>query len=325
MQLGTTFDIDQAFKFGLDWQKALKRLIELNLSPIRIGVKWNRVITHKNGQTWKDYDKIFDFLNSQNIPTVLQVGMKSPGWPEFYIPEYLNFLTPYMQSFKLDSGNEISQNDKVLVDNLFIFLEKAIKRYQNVSNIKWLQVENEPFLKYGPNKWRISKEFLEDEIAFARKLTNLPIILTAQGLPTTGIIAEYLRGRFNYKKLALHHSDTFGLNVFPKIRGKLLGRDKIFTASESTWTYLQKWRDKARDLNKELWITELQAEPWGPSKLDFKDAYSDTTCSPKLVKQYLEKLKQLGFETVLIWGSEFHLASEKQGNSSWIKEIYDSN
>lgn len=315
MQLGTTFDIEQAYKFGLDFGKALQELINLGISPIRIGIKWNRVITQKSQQDWDDYDKMFEILHSSKVPTILQVGMKSPQWPEFYIPKWVEE--------KEQLNGEITTQNKFLVENLLDFIAKTLKRYDKLTNIKWIQIENEPFLKIPPFSRHIGIDLLEEELRLVRQLTNLPILLTDQGLPTTGILAEYAKGRFNYKKKLLENSDTFGLNVFPKIRGLLFGiKEHAFSANSLAWLYLQKWLHRAEKTSKECWVTELQAEPWGPKKLDFKNAYSDTTCNPEMVRAYLERLKHMGFETILIWGSEFHLACEKQGNSEWLEQLY---
>lgn len=317
MKIGTTFDFEQAESFGINYKKALKRIIELKLTPVRIGIKWSRVEGKKQRFNWKQYDEILHTLKRNRVETILQVGMKSPRWPEFFIPDWQSINTIKKEIY-------LDNNDSLKI-NLFNFIEKTINRYKSFKNISSLQIENEPFLKSGPNKWRISDDFLYKELSFARKTTDLPILLTAQGLPTTGLLAEFLKGRYKYKKDLLKYSDTFGLNVFPRIKGETLVHKKyIFKASKLAWEYLHSWLKKTTKLEKALLITELQAEPWSPHKWDFKDPYAHATCNPDMVKQYLRQVKAIGFEKVLIWGTEFHLKCEQEGNSVWIEKLYNN-
>ncbi len=312
MHLGTTFDYEHAIQLGLNWKKALDQIIDLNLSPIRIGIKWSRVECQKNKYDWEIYDYIFERLNKKNVETLLCIGIKSPRWPEFFIPEWFtknNLIAP---------NSLITNNYNKLLSFLFSFIKEALKRYTKLSNIKWLQVENEPFFPFGPHKWHISKAFLASEIKYVRSLTNLPIILTSQGLPTTGLLAEYIKGRNKRKKEIIPMGDVIGFNVFPKFEGKLFGiKPHIFKASKGSWNYLKRTIELSKQANRDTWITELQAEPWeaNPST---KNINENKTCSPKLVAKYVKKAEASNVSTTLLWGIEFQLLCYKEGNKRWI-------
>lgn len=315
MKFGTTFDYEQAQNLGLDYKEVLERIVSLKLSPIRIGIKWNKVEGKRKKYNWDIYDNILAMLDKHKIPIVLAIGMKSPRWPEFFIPEWVNL--------KLIENSVVSGEDIDLKDNLFDFISKVLKRYKDLKCIKYIQVENEPFLKAGPYKNSISYKFLENEINFIKTLTNLPIILNAQGLPTTGTFAEYLKGRNSYKKKLIKLSDIFGINIFPKFEGKIFNKaNKEFSASCFAWWYLKKLFNKTNNLKKKCFVTELQAEPWQFGDVDLYDAYANKTCNPDMVRDYIDRLRKIGLENILIWGVEFHIACEKKGNDGWIKKIY---
>jgi GH35 family endo-1,4-beta-xylanase len=319
MQLGITIDLDQIQEAQLSLKEITSWIHKLNIQLVRIGIKWSRVEEQKGKYQWKEYDDVIEFLNSNNIPTILVLGLKSPRWPEFYIPDWVNFQKPKMRSFHLQRSDEITPNDVYLKERLFNFVQKCILRYNNFQNIISFQVENEPFFPFGPNKWTISTHFLQEEIAYIKSLTQLPILLTTQGLPTTGILSEYLHCRYKAKKNIIKLADIVGFNVFPKFESKLFGLfSKMYTASSKEWNYLGKWLRKAE---KEIWITELQAEPWELSEISLKNSATNKTCKPEFVQEYIRKLKNLGIKTILLWGFEYHIACAKEGNPEWL-ELY---
>ncbi|MBN2015804.1 beta-galactosidase [Candidatus Dojkabacteria bacterium] len=312
MQLGTTFDIDYAKHLGLDWKNSLRQIINFGILPVRIGIKWSRVEEKKRKYNWKDYDEILNILEHSNTPTILVVGVKSPRWPEFFIPQWL----------------QSDINDSQFKDELFKFISIVVSRYKKIKNIKWFQIENEPFLKMRStnNEGRIKRipnNLLKEEVQFVQSLTELPIILTAQGLPTTGILAEYFKGRNSYKRKLIELADIVGLHVYPKFEHEsLLGKPKTFEASSRAWKYLENLHSKARTRGKECFCTELQAEPWQTKQVSMTDAYANETCNPNLVNDYIHRLGQIGFKKILVWGTEWHLACKKHGNSEWIEKIY---
>ncbi len=311
MSLGATFDYEQALNLGLDYKKVLKDIIRLKLSPIRIGVKWNKVETRKDKYDWKIYDHILNEFNSHNIDVILVVGMKSPRWPEFFVPDWIDLGG---KTSVIKSGNSF------LTEKLYNFISSILERYKKLSSIKYIQVENEPFINVGENKLRISSEFLKKETEFVKDRTNLKVILNSQGLPTTGLLAEYIKGRKKYKEQLIRLSDVFGVNVFPKFEGKtLLNTNITFSASKLAWGYLKAINKKVRECKKECIVTELQAEPWQFGNVSFTDAFKNKTCNPDMVKEYLLQLEEIGFDTVLIWGTEFHLACWEKGNDEWMK------
>ncbi|MDD3647171.1 MAG: hypothetical protein PHS44_01550 [Candidatus Dojkabacteria bacterium] len=330
MNIGTTFDLERAQNWDLDWKASLKRVVDLGLSPVRIGIKWKKITNNSKLKTprqrrarlwrenlnqvdynWEEYDYILNYLHENKIPTILVTGMKSPQWPEYYIPENL-----------MHNESTINASNAQLKKSLSYFITESIKRYSHFKNITHLQIENEPFLPAGPNKWRIPEELLRSEISLAHKLTSLPILLTAQGLPTTGVLAEYIRGRYRYKKRLVDYGDAIGLNIFPIIRDNFLfNTTRTFRATECAWKYFGHLVNKIRSEGKTCLVTELQAEPWEGKEPDFADPFGNTTCDPEMVRAYIKIVEKIGFDTILLWGIEFHLKCASVGNTTWLEMI----
>jgi len=315
MKIGVTFDYEQCTNLGLDWKEVLNYTVKFGIPIVRIGLKWSKIETEKGKFNWSVYDEILQFLERNNTKVILCLGMKSPRWPEFFIPEWLGF-----KGYK---GFKVQNNNDILRQRLFLFLEKAIKRYLEFKSISTIQLENEPLLKSGPQKGRIDQLFLIEEFSYLKTLTNLKIILNAQALPTTGIIAEYLKGRNEYKKKLIEICDAFGMNIYERFEGKTLGGfKKTFRAGKFVWRYLKSLINHANIYKKEIVVTELQAEPWQFGEVDLKDAYANRTCNPKMVLQNIQRVKNLGIETILLWGFEFHIACKMMGNDEWVKLLY---
>jgi len=318
--IGTTFDIDYAQSLSLEPKDTLQRIIDLGLSPIRIGIKWNSVEQKQDEYQWERYDSVIQQLADNDVQTILTVGIKSPRWPEYYIPTWVDWksslgIFPFLR-------HKLVDKQRIVRNVLFPFLQKVINRYKGYRSIILLQVENEPFFRFGPDRISISNELLNDELNYIRKVSNRPILLTTQGLPTTGLFAEYVKNRNRHKKRLAGKTDVIGLNVFQALQGKdIFGRRKIFQSSERAWGYLGQWVEKINSLGKECIITELQAEPW-ESNIDYTDPYAHKTCNPDIVKNTLERIVAMNVKTVLLWGTEFHLACEREGNPQWIEKIY---
>lgn len=306
MKIGTTFDFQQAESLGLDWRKAFQNIIKMKFNPIRVGIKWNVVEVEKGVYDWSIYDEIFEYLTK--VDAVLVVGAKVPRWPEYFIPDWIE-LKGNLDSSLLEKG-------------LQKFILKVVDRYGNLENVKIIQIENEPFLKSGPNQRTLSLKLLEKELETVKKVTQKPILLTMQGLPTTGVVAEFLKGRLSYKKKLIRKADIVGFNVFPSFEGKVFERwNKVYKASKLAWKYLKYLYKYSLQRHKEVIVTELQAEPWQFGEVSHSEAFGNKTCNPELVKDYLKRVEKIGFEKVLVWGSEFWLKCKEEGANDWIEVV----
>jgi len=313
MKIGTTFCARYAENFGLDAKETFGRILALGLAPIRIGIYWDQVEIEPSVFDFSNFDWIIKMAESKNVSLILTLGAKAPRWPEFYAPKFL------IKKFNFRYKERISNRD--FQKHLFVFIRRAIERYKDYKNIRWWQIENEPFDLFGPQKWNFSFDFIEEEIKFVRSLSKKPIILNTAGVlpyhPLIQKILGYDLRKANCEKLA----DIVGFDIYPKITKKILGQPLLLKAKRSNWEDLAKWKEKAEALGKKTWVVELQAEPWEVAPMNLHDPYANPSCSPKDIEKYLGKLEKIGFNTVLFWGAEFWFACAKQGNREWLEGI----
>jgi len=315
MYIGTTFDYEQCINLNTDYKKVLERIIDLKLSPVRVGIKWSKVENEKGRYDWEIYDGILEKLNSKKIPIILTIGVKSPRWPEFYIPGWINYK--YTKNFIIDSDN------KILLDEICGFIQKVYKRYKHLKSIKSIQLENEPFVKAGPWKGEISLDFIKEEIKYLKRIVNIPIHMTTLGIPNNTFFKKIFNNIRKVDNDIIDISDVLGIDIYTKIEDKLLPKDKYtYSSKNSDWKYIIKLKNKAEDLKKEVIISELQAEPWQRATVNFEDAYGNKTCNPSMVLENLDMIKSLNINTVLLWGTEFHIACEMRGNNKWVERLY---
>ncbi len=320
--LGTTFCENYCNFLKLDAKDVLDKIITLHINPVRIGVYWDEVEyepefryqSNKNNFDFKHFDWIIEKLDKNNIDIILAVGAKVPRWPEFHLPDFIQ------EKYDFKKGEAI--NNPFLLAETKRYIGETIKRYKNIKSIKWIQVENEPYEPFGPNKWIIHPEFLAQEIHYVKSLCKLPIILTGGGMDPIPPWIGNIYGKFERTyKLLEQDSDIIGLDVYPVIPHEFLWKMRYFRANEANWKNLEKIKHEIEAHNKRVWITELQAEPWEAGKMNTKSANANESCNPNLVCAYLKKSQEIGFEKILLWGSEFWLACEKDRNTAWVNNL----
>ena len=292
---------------GLDWEEALEEILNLGLNPIRLGAYWSEIEKGKGEYNFSLLDREIQAISRQKASIVLVVGVKSPRWPEFYLPLWLRE--------KLSLRPQQTLEKSLIGHYLFPFLEKTVKRYRHQQTITHFQVENEPLNFSGPQWLRLGPELLANEVEFVRNITQKPIILNSWVEMNPRRRAERnLTLKEKSLETCLRLADILGLSVYPSYPGQ----PKI---EEKDWQIFGEWLKRARKLKKEAWVIEMQAEPWpkeGEGK-NFKDPYGNLSCSPNRVKYNFAKLQNLGFETILLWGSEFWLRCAKENNTLWLE------
>ncbi len=273
-KLGVTFSMRYASDIGLDSRAAyLATLDELGAKKIRIPVYWD-LVEPKDGQyDFTDLDWQMQEAEKRNAEIILAVGQKVPRWPECFVPEYLK--------------NDDAKRKVALVE----FVRIVVDRYKNSSALKYWQIENEPFLKFGvcPD---LDTDLLDGEIAMARKTdSSHKIIITDSG-------------ELSLWHNAISRADIFGTTMYRT----------IYSAKYGFYTYpigprffqFKYWMNQFFVKNDNAIVIELQAEPW----------INGWTTSQPLDKQFesmnVGKLeanvsfaRQVGFPEIYLWGAEW--------------------
>lgn len=309
MKIGTTFSYLEAEYLGLDWEKALGEILNLGLNPIRIGAYWSEIEKKKGKYNFSLLDKQIERISKRGASVILVTGVKSPRWPEFYFPHWLEE--------KLNLCRQQTIKESPISNYLFPFLEKTVNHYKNHQAITHLQVENEPLNFSGPKSDRLSPKLLAKEVKLVKKLTKKPIILNSwvEMNPCKKLLRD-LTLKEKSLDTCLSLGDILGLSVYPSYPGQP-------EINDGDWQIFGEWLNKANKANKEAWVVEMQAEPWpkeGEKKI-FKDPFGNSSCNPTSIKSHFTKLRDVGFKTILLWGSEFWVKCAQEGNKLWLKAV----
>jgi len=316
VRVGTTFSRRQCEYLKLDWKETYDKILETKFDILRLGAYWDE-IEKKEGVfdfTFLDYE--IDKAEEHKIPVLLTVGMKAPRWPEFFIPDWV------YQGSGIRYGQNVARN-AFLRQKTIRFITEVVNRYKDREIITTWQVENEPLDRSGAKWWWIDSSFLAEETALVRELDPLdrPIVINTATFPNKFL--RRLRSTFaaNYplpESLAI--ADIWGLNIYPVVGHKMWRFHYYF------WTHPLERADYFRDIielakehGKEVWITELQAEPWEPGYLVYNDENRPPTGWPQTHADNFKELRELGFQTVFLWGAEYwqHRQKEFEDNMWW--------
>jgi hypothetical protein len=323
VQVGTSFSPQRAAYLGLDYKTAFKRLEALHFRVIRLTTYWDQVDREGYGQL----DWMISEARKSHQPIALTVGMKALGWPEFFIPESVMPINGFRQ------GQDVA-SDSSFRDAALSFVTDTVLRYRDSPSLVAWQVENEPFNRAGPRRLWIDAEFLRDEIARVRQLDghHRPVIVNAFSHFNLVFDQASARQGFDFRQWlgfdadsaerdglsVLGRGDVLGLDVYTAIGYQFLGHDHMSHADGDWPDRLARVRDLAHKQAKQAWITEVQAEPWESSDLNYADPKST---SPQAIRGIFENLKDAGFTTVLFWGSEYWLWRADQGDARWVDAI----
>ena len=318
-RIGTTYSPRQSEYLGVDWKKAYLSTLETGFDLIRLGAYWDEIEKEEDVYDFSALDWQVREARKRKIPVVLTVGMKAPRWPEYYIPDWV------LKKAAPPFGADVSKNT-YLRKRTLKFVEKVVNRYKNDPIIHWWQVENEPLNRIGQKYWFIGKAFLKQEVELVRKLDERerPILLTAATYP--GRISRFLDRLFVWHDSigeCLEMGDILGLNVYPVVGERFWRIDLHFrTSRQEREKYFSKILARVKSRKKKAWVTELQAEPWEPGQLVYKGEKAASTCSPAMTAEIFKEFRELGVDTILLWGAEYwRFRKTRYGDARWQKAI----
>lgn len=315
VRIGTTFSPKQNLYLGLDWKETYRATLGLGFDLIRLGAYWDELEVREDVYRFEDLDWQLREAKAKGVPVLLTVGMKAPRWPEYAIPPWV------LRRIRLRKGSEVSRN-AYLRERTLRFLQHLVSRYHDEDIIHYWQVENEPLDRAGPGHWWIGGPFLEEEIALVRALdpTGRPVIVNAATYPH-----RFLRflTRFFTRHDAIHEAleacDILGLNVYPSIGHQWPWKRSYYRApAERRLPYLSGILEQAKRRDTPVWVTELQAEPWEPGQLVYLGKPHPPTSHPDMLQPYVQEMRSLGLDTILLWGAEYwYYRKKRYGDTAW--------
>jgi len=281
MTWGVDFSQMQTEIMGLNWKETYLAIIDdLGAKNIKLHTQWDWVEGKKDDYYFDDIDWQIKKAEEKNVNIIYVVGLKTGRWPECHMPEWANSLSKEEQQAQT-----------------LEFIKQVVLKYKDSSAIKYWQVENEPFFKFGecPSWYYDNTEFLQKEVALVKSLDpSRKIIVSDSGEQSfwfkpakTGDIV----GITMYRKVWFHIVDGFGFYYDFLLR-------PIYYARRAELIN--------RFFGKDVICIELQAEPWTESVyVDASVEEQLKTMDLKQFKKNVEYAKATGLDTVYLWGVEW--------------------
>ena len=326
-------------KVGAGWkQNYLAILDDLKVKNLRLIAYWDKIEPEEGRFGFEDLDWQVAEAEKRGAKIILVVGRKVPRWPECHEPEWARFSTPpgkksdffgisksdfeeggVFQRTSLKGGGENTppplRGGGKGVGFLLHYVEEVVKHYRsNPAIIAW-QIENEPLFPFGEcGTTPIS--LLNQEIKLVKSLSDKPIILTDSG--ELGFAWPYLAAK----------SDIFGTTLYRYINNRFLG-DIRYSLIPAYYFRIKAWWAE-RVLGKQIFISELQAEPWASESLkNIPVEWQNKKMNPEIFNEIIDYAERSGFPKAYFWGAEWwYWMKEKHGKPEmWdnAKALFNTN
>jgi len=294
-KLGMTFSSKYASSIGLDWKaNYVAMLDDLQIRKIRIPVYWDLVESEEGVYDFSDVDWQLDEAGKRNAEIILAIGQKTPRWPECNIPDWAR------------------QSDEKRKEKLLEFVDVTARRYKDTRVIKYWQVENEPFLRFGicpaPDAG-----LLDREIAVVREIDNARDIIVTDS------------GELSLWVQAAKRGDIFGTTMYRTIWKEGIGYFEYPIGPR--FFQFKNLLIKIFAQQANAIVIELQAEPWiSGATTDNVLAEQFKSMNPEQLESNVEYAEKVGFPEIYLWGVEWwYWLKETQGHPElWdtAREIY---
>lgn len=286
-RLGASFSVSYAQYLGLDPKKCLKAAVDdLGVRRLRLMSYWNRLEPAQGEYDWRELDWQIELAEKAGAEVTLCLGLRQPRWPESHWPDWARELPD-------------DQWQKRLLD----FIAEVVKRYKDKACIVSYQLENEALLRTFGENGNFDRSRLKREFALIKQLDpSRPVIMSTSdswGIPVFGPRPDkyaFSIYRYFYDKGTYRHAS----------------RPALFYRLRALVIRLAKWR--------QVFIHELQAEPWGPKpipEMDLEEQFK--SINPARVKEAVAYARRTGLQPIDIWGLEwwYWLLVEQSHTEIW--------
>ena len=272
-----------------------RTLDELGVRYVRLSLYWSDVETRPGFYDFRSIDRLLAIADERGVRVTVTIGMKAQRYPEFWFPTWLR------EAANL-APDGYPEDNPLVRQALFPYLAAAARHVGAHPAVEALQVENEPFVHFEghANGWRIRKEFLVREIEAVRAADpgQHPIAVSH---------ASWLR-RDDTWRWIVEQADILAQSVYTKRQ-----------RGPWPWLYIFPYRlgpftpdlpDQARVAARDggqLWITELQAEPFEQPTVDIRriPTHEAASFSLRWFHKNVRLANRSGATRVYLWGAEW--------------------
>lgn len=273
-RLGVTFSPAQARYFSLDPKKVLTDVLDdLKIQNYRLSAYWNVVEPWRGGYNFSELDWQLSEVAKRDGSVILGIGRRLPRWPECHDPKWIKGLT-----------------EKQTQQEILNLLKITVNRYKDNKVIAAWQVENEPFLSVFGECPKPDLAFFKKELELVRSLDKRPTIMTESGELSTWIYGAAL-------------ADKVGVSLYRIVWNKLWGTFYY----PLTPAYYRYRAQAIRALGKQIFVSELQAEPWerGVPLPQTPILEQKGFVNGEKIRDSIAFAKRAGFDEIYLWGVEW--------------------
>lgn len=272
---GTSFSIKRAEGFGLDWKTNFTALLDdLKIRKFRLMSYWDTGEPTPGNYNFGDLDWQISEAAKRGAKVTLSIGLRQPRWPECFQPDWATRLIK-------------SARDQALLN----YIRTVINRYENNSTVESWQLENEAYNTWFGICGPVDDERIHREFDMVKSISHKPLTMSLgdqYGLPIRQPTA-----------------DAFGYSVYRIVYDRS-GPGFYVNLSTPLWYHKLRAFVLTAIWHKPLFIHELQLEPWGPADIRrMPISEQDKSMSVEQVHSNIRFARQIGFDDVYTWGSEW--------------------
>lgn len=297
-----------------DWcAENFATILELSgAKHVRLSVEWAQVEPAPGEYDFRLLDALLAVAEEHDARILLTIGLKAQRHPEYYIPKWLR------ESNDLSGATVIT--DVPAVRGYALEMARTVLEHVAASPaIEAWGAENEPYVEshrevYWQN-WTVGRDFVNELAALIREVDPLdrPITMNHGQHWATDRTWE----------IPLADSDILSTSLYPFRNYNVLGHDfvvDIVQLGPFMVNYASHAREAAKQ-GKQLWITELQAEPW--TNIDARLITPENpspNLSPEKMRTVIKYGRKSGATRVYLWGSEWWLLQYQfYGDGRWFE------
>lgn len=308
--VGFSFSPLTSMQADRDPAQDLRRLLDAT-SPdlVRLPVYWNLVQPTPTRLDFTSVDTLIDAIadfnkrTGSNTRVVLTVGARNFLYPELHQPRWAGKRTqPFIGLAQEGLGYRR-------------YFEASISRYRDSPLLYAWQVENEPLdsvVNDRTGEDAISEAQLDWEVGEVRRLdpSHDIVITTYNALTSTADLMQVytpwltpvIGGGSGHPDEALEAGDALGLDLYLD-SPHIAARDYTSVALRAKWKQqaLAFWSDRAHAQGKQVWVNEVQAQPWN----------GETSFSPGDLIASAVDYREEHLDVALLWGVETWLESDE--------------
>ncbi len=279
----------------------------LNARYLRLSVEWSQVEPNPGAFDWSLIDALLAEADRHGASVMLTVGVKAQRHPEYYIPPWA------LANINLKPDTDIS-TDPYLRSRALSVIEAAVRHFAASPAIDAWGADNEPYVPSGRSHgWQLGAAFVRAEVETIRR--NDPA-----ARPISINHGQHFVFDHRWRD-ALADSDILAQSLYPWRNYELLGWRFVVPILE-IGPLAPNYRAQARraaELQRQFWITEMQAEPWFDGDMrTLSPAHPSPNLTSARFRKNIDYARRVGASRVYLWGAEWWLLQrQRHADSTW--------